>query len=321
MAIPTIVKRCIVFPPSSQEIVIVGRSGWISLIRICSSSGIDVIQETSHPIPFIVHNSISVTDSVQRFSRTDSISIIYRIVVLVRPLKEVYSGSRRTCSVTVKSLVIAIYCISIVEISQSTTHIAAHVIIKRISECSVHKNPEISIVQGLGSAVYQLVVVEGHVIDLVICSKSKCLCTDFHSDRFTLGFGMDIPFVIHHPPHIEVSVKRNCSIGFTIFCAVNVVPGIVSFFPFVITVIIPVIERCQMIILSFTDISVSRPVLNEFRNLVIREIGRLETCTILLVLYSGIIPCIELSYQVFAGSKVIIVFQAFARINFGCSVG
>ncbi|MNV20681.1 hypothetical protein D3C71_1115920 [compost metagenome] len=171
------------------------------------------------------------------------------------------------------------------------------------------------------SPVNQLIVVEGHIIYLIIGSKCKSLRPDFHSNRFSSRLSMNVPFVVHHPPHIEITVKRNSPIRFTIFGSVDIIPRIITFFPFVISVLISVKERCQIVILSFRRISVSRPVFNKFRYLIIREIVLLKACSVLLIQDTGVIPGIKLFHQIFARGKMIIVFQTLTRINFCCGIG
>ena len=206
MRISTVVEIGSIFPASAQEVVIIRCGDRVGLCRMRTSTCIDVIQETAHSVAFVIDDPISVANSVQRFSIANPKGIVNGIIVLVRSFKKVDPHGWRTCSVTFETNVIGIHCISVVQITQTAIDITACKIIEWITQCTVNKDPEIGVEQGLRPAVDQFVIVEGHVVDVIIGSEGKRLRTNFHSNWVTSSFGMDIPFVIHDPPQIEITV-------------------------------------------------------------------------------------------------------------------
>ena len=302
----TVNKLGSVFPKTTQIVVIITWVNRVSLIWVGTVSGIRIVKKTSHSKAFVIDNAVAVTDPIQCFVVPDTKCVVDAVVILVRPLKKVNTHSWRWVAIAFETRVVAIIVVTIVIITESAVDVATNVVIIRVSEGAIREKAKIGIVKRLCTAVDQFIVVKRHVIYFIVRSKGKSLRPDFHADRVCACFGMDISFVIHDPPIIEVTVEWNFAFGAAIFGFFDVVPWKITIYPVVSSVIIAVIEWCQVIILSLWNVAMCRPFFDDVWNFIVRKKISLSTGSVDLVIHTGFIPCIEFSDFVLARNKVFV---------------
>ena len=131
-----------ILPESSQVIVIICCANRVCLAWVCSIRCIRIVKKAAHPETFIINDPVSKSNSVQGFSRANSISVVNTIVILVWAFEKVDSYGWRIITIPQKTCIISIVIISIVIISQSSIDITSNVIVKGSPSAPSVKNPK-----------------------------------------------------------------------------------------------------------------------------------------------------------------------------------
>ena len=149
-----------------------------------------------------------------------------------------------------------IVVITVVANTQTTRHIATHKVIGIVTQIRIRPLGHKTRIQSNGGAINDLVVIKGHVVQLIVGLISKRLGLDFHANRRrtrTRG----IPLIVGHKPNTLIPVNKR----------------IVSSIGGVRAVTISVHIWGHVRILTSSQITADRPFPNNLWNHIIR-IGR-----------------------------------------------
>ena len=240
-----------------------------------------------------------------------NLGIVLAIGIHVRALEEVDTDCRRNAGVRTGTG--AVNLVTVVAIAQTTLDIASDIVIKSVTKVSVNPLAEVGLAEFVSRTVDDFVCVESHVVDFVIRGECESLCTDFHTNRLAERLGVDITHIVEDPPDSLVTLQHlvgkqttgnNVGLSFEsgghmrgviatplcfqctgAKCIVEIVVRIVTFFPFVDTIMIGIKEGSKIGRLVGVDAG-SGPVFNSSGD-GIGRVGIIRCCTGITIVKHG----------------------------------
>ena len=272
-----------------------------------------MIHETAHTETFIIDDAVAevhainaevnhlglvqciiIEDSVS-CSRNDFVmvndklegilGIVDSIGIHVRALEEVDTDRRRLGTIGFR-FTTTINIGTIVTIAETTSDIAAHIVVLGIAEVDVSPRREVGTGQGIGGTVDDLIAIESHVVDFVVRGEGKCLGTHFDTNSLATRFGVGSTFIIEDPPQglvtLQHLVGQNGAVHRTVSFLLhgrnlgvaefigNVIVRIVTLCGVILAITVSIVERSQIVSdvvrVTYFMIGVSGPVLDDGRN-------------------------------------------------------
>ena len=101
-----------------------------------------------------------------------------------------------------------VVCITVVAIAQSSGDVATNDVVQVITQIRIEPGTEEGIGQTEGGLIQNAIIIEGHVVDLVICTEGKGLRTDLKPKRAGLRLGMHISTIVIYPPDRLVPIDQ-----------------------------------------------------------------------------------------------------------------
>ena len=208
-----------------------------------------------------------------------NLGVILTIGIHVRTLEEVDTYCRRNTGIGTGTGTVGE--VTIVAIAKTTFHVATHKVIKSVTQVGINPLAEVGFTQLIGRTVDDFIGIESHIVDFIIGRESKCLSTDFHTDRLTLGLQMDVTHIIENPPNALVTFQNlvgekttghNIMFGLkgssnvrgvfsSPFCfqrtgaefIIKIIIGVITFLPLILTIVISIEIRSQIRRLPIID--------------------------------------------------------------------
>ena len=186
---------------------------------------------------------------------------------MVRALKEVHPHRRRVFPVTDGIAGRLIERVPVVAVAEATLNVYAHVVVHVAAQIAVDPLGKIRVSQGLRALVDQHVVIKLHVVHLIVGREGEGLRADFHPNRLTLRFRVDVALVIENPVVRLVPIQRDlvfaAALGAIDFLE-EIVPRIVARGWVVESVPVVILKRREVVVLVEAHVTV-RGVFEEVR--------------------------------------------------------
>ena len=180
---------------------------------------------------------------------------------MVGPFEKVHPHRRRIFPVTDGIARRLIERVPVVAVAEATLNVYAHIVVHVAAQIAVDPLGKIRVGQGLRALVDQHVVVKLHVVHLIVGREGEGLRADFHPNRLTLRFRVDVTLIIENPVVGLVTVQRDlvfaaalCTIDFL----EEIVPRVVARGWIVESVAVVILKRREVVVLIEAHVTVRR---------------------------------------------------------------
>ncbi len=230
VGVGTVTHLGVVVPVTAQHVVVVNGDSRVTGHAVV----VVVIDETTHTETLVIPNAIAEVHTIdghlvkhvgaleEFVTITDNGSAVrveFRVVATIGihiwALEEVDTHGRRLVAVS-PLLTGTIDVGTVVAVTETTAHIATHIVIVSITQIGVNPLGEIGLRNRIGGTVDNLVGVERHVVEFVIGREAEALATDFKTDGVTLGLGVRTGVIVEDPEEGLITLKHVVGINHTV---------------------------------------------------------------------------------------------------------